>query len=139
MLSLYLSQICTGMQIAWEKQMTLRLGSIRVATAALAGALVLTAPTVVIAGDYPTETRVDYVLGCMAVNGQDYLTMQKCSCSIDAIAEAMPYASYERVETISRMRDRRGELGVFFRTSRMLEDDMQEFKRVQVQADLQCF
>lgn len=91
------------------------------------------------ANDYPTETRVDYVLGCMAANGQDYLTMQKCACSIDTIAAAMPYETYERVETIIRMRERRGELGVLFRTSRMLEDDVQSFKQAQVEADLQCF
>jgi hypothetical protein len=91
------------------------------------------------ASDYPTEARVDYVLGCMAANGQDYLTMQKCACSIDAIASAMPYESYERVETIIRMRERRGELGVLFRTSRMLEDDVQSFKQAQVEADLKCF
>lgn len=138
-LSLWSAQIWTATQIAWEERMTLRMGSIRVAAVALAGALALLAPTAATANDYPTEARVDYVLGCMAANGQDYLTMQKCSCSIDAIAEAIPYEDYERVETIVRMRDRRGELGVLFRTSRMLEDDMQEFKRAQVQADLQCF
>lgn len=119
--------------------MTLRTGSGLITAAALAGAFALAAPTAAAANDYPTETRVDYVLGCMAANGQDYLTMQKCACSIDAIAQAMPYETYERVETIARMRDRRGELGVLFRTSRMLEDDMQVFKQVQVQADLQCF
>jgi hypothetical protein len=91
------------------------------------------------ANDYPTATRVDYVLGCMAANGQDYLTMQKCACSIDTIAEAMPYETYERVETIIRMRERRGELGVLFRTSRLLEDEVQAFKQAQVEADLRCF
>lgn len=119
--------------------MTLKTGSAGIIAAILVGVFTLALPTAAKANDYPTETRVDYVLGCMAANGQDYLTMQKCSCSIDAIAEAMPYATYERVETIARMRDRRGELGVLFRTSRMLEDDMQIFKQVQVQADLQCF
>ena len=91
------------------------------------------------AGDYPTEARVDYVLGCMAANGQDYLTMQKCSCSIDTIAAAVPFETYERVETIVRMREGRGELAVLFRTSRMLEDDIQSFKQAQVEADLKCF
>lgn len=91
------------------------------------------------AGDYPTEARVDYVLGCMAANGQDYLTMQKCACSIDAIASAVPFETYERVETIVRMREGRGELAVLFRTSRMLEDDIQSFKQAQVEADLKCF
>ena len=50
--------------------------------------------------DYPTATRVDYVLGCMAANGQTYLIMQKCACSIDVIASLIPYEEYERVETI---------------------------------------
>lgn len=91
------------------------------------------------ANDYPTTARVDYVLGCMAANGQDYLVMQKCSCSIDIIADAMPYDRYERVETIMRMREGRGELGMLFRTSRMLEDELQKFKQAQIEADLQCF
>ncbi len=30
--------------------------------------------------------RVDYVIGCMAANGQDQIVMAKCSCSIDYIA-----------------------------------------------------
>lgn len=89
--------------------------------------------------DYPTEARVDYVLGCMAANGQDRLVMQKCSCSIDVIAELMPYEDYEEAETILSMRERRGELGVLFRTERGMEDQMQEFRRAQAEADLQCF
>jgi hypothetical protein len=91
------------------------------------------------ANDYPTETRVDYVIGCMAANGQDYLTMQKCSCSIDTIAELMPYKEYEAVETILRTRELRGEIGVLFRTESRLEDQVQKFRMAQVEADLRCF
>ncbi len=91
------------------------------------------------ANDYPTATRVDYVIGCMATNGQDYLTMQKCSCSIDTIAELMPYVEYEEVETIIRMRERRGKIGVLFRTERGMEDKVQKFRMAQVEADLRCF
>jgi hypothetical protein len=89
--------------------------------------------------DYPTVARVDYVLGCMASNGQDYLTMQRCSCSIDTIAELIPYEAYEQVETIMRMRERHGELGVLFRTSPALEEKVQAFKQAQIEADLRCF
>ncbi|WP_290650355.1 hypothetical protein [Aquisalimonas sp.] len=106
------------------------------AIAAIAGALPSTA---VADNDYPTEARVDYVLGCMAANGQDYLVMQKCSCSIDVIAELIPYEDYEAAETVLRMRERRGELGVLFRTEKELEDLMQDFRRAQAEADLQCF
>ncbi len=91
------------------------------------------------ANDYPTEARVDYVLGCMAANGQDYLVMQKCSCSIDVIADLLSYDDYEAAETVLRMRDRRGELGVMFRTSPALEERMQSFRMAQAEADLRCF
>ncbi|SEP02112.1 hypothetical protein [Aquisalimonas asiatica] len=97
------------------------------------------APGVAAANDYPTAARVDYVLGCMAANGQNQLVMQKCACSIDVIAELMPYEDYEEAETILSMRERRGELGVLFRTERGMEDRMQEFRRAQAEADLRCF
>ncbi len=112
----------------------MRIPSLVAALAALVLALPATAKH-----DYPTEARVDYVLGCMASNGQNYLVMQKCSCSIDVIAEIMSYEDYEAAETVLRMRERRGELGVLFRTEKDLEDRMQEFRRAQTEADLQCF
>jgi hypothetical protein len=88
---------------------------------------------------YPTAARVDYVLGCMAANGQDYLTMQRCSCSIDHIAEEVSFEAYERVETIMRMREARGELALLFRTSPSIDEEVQTFRQAQVEADLRCF
>ena len=43
------------------------------------------------AGDYPTDTVVDYVLGCMKSNGQTRDVLERCSCSIDVIASIVPY------------------------------------------------
>lgn len=98
------------------------------------------APAAEAAGnDYPTAVRADYVIGCMAANGQNRLVMERCACSIDAIAETVPYDQYERVETILRMREGRGELGLLFRTSPALEEEVQDFKRAQIEADLRCF
>lgn len=112
----------------------------RLASTIVAAATAATvATTGVAANDYPTETRVDYVLACMASNGEDYLVMRQCSCSIDTIADVVPYEDYERIETIMRMRERRGELGVLFRSSPGLEEEVQTFKEAQVEADLQCF
>jgi hypothetical protein len=91
------------------------------------------------ANDYPTEARVDYVLGCMASNGQNRLVMQRCACSIDAIAKAIPYEDYVRVETILSLREGRGELAVMFRSSPALDERVQTFKQAQIEADLQCF
>ncbi len=92
-----------------------------------------------LANDYPTESRVDYVLGCMAANGNSYLTMQKCSCSIDVIAEHLSYETYEQVATVMGMQDQRGELGVLFRTERGMQDQVQALHQAQADANLRCF
>ncbi|WP_227367482.1 hypothetical protein [Halomonas sp. M20] len=89
--------------------------------------------------EYSTEERVDYVLGCMAANDQSYLTMQKCSCSIDVIAELMPYEAYEAVKTILSMQEQRGESGMLFRTERSMQDRLRAFRSAQAEADLRCF
>lgn len=106
--------------------------------AALACVLLLLA-TPSLANDYPTEARVDYVLGCMASNGNEYLTMQKCSCSIDVIAEHLPYETYEQVKTVLGMQDQRGELGVLFRTERSMQDQLRVLHQAQADANLRCF
>ncbi len=92
-----------------------------------------------LANDYPTESRDDYVLGCMAANGNSYLTMQKCSCSIDVIAEHLSYETYEQVATVMGMQDQRGELGVLFRTERGMQDQVQALHQAQADANLRCF
>ncbi|WP_224750122.1 hypothetical protein [Halomonas sp. ML-15] len=106
--------------------------------ASLAVGLLFAAP-LAMANDYPTSTRVDYVLGCMAANGQNHLVLQQCSCSIDVIADLIPYDEYESVETVMRMNDQRGELGVLFRTERGLQDQVRQFRSAQAEADLRCF
>ena len=49
--------------------------------------------------DYPTSETADYVLGCMAANGNTREALLKCSCSIDFIAKRVPFAQYEKAET----------------------------------------
>ena len=49
--------------------------------------------------DYPTAARADYVIGCMAANGNTREALFKCSCAIDTIASLMPYSHYEQAET----------------------------------------
>ena len=49
--------------------------------------------------DYPTAARADYVIGCMAANGNTREALLKCSCAIDTIAALMPYSHYEQAET----------------------------------------
>ena len=110
-----------------------------VALAAGLAVLVGTGSLSAAANDYPTEARVDYVLGCMAANGQSRLVLRKCSCSIDYIAERLPYDDYVAVETLQRMRQTSGERTALFRETEFAKTRLDEFRRIQVQADLECF
>jgi len=92
------------------------------------------------AGDgYPTAARVDYVLGCMAANGQGQEVMRKCSCSIDEIAARFPYDKYVALETARVMQDMPGERASLVRGAAWVKDLQEEFRQIQVAADLTCF
>ncbi|HYH17926.1 MAG TPA: hypothetical protein VD995_04850 [Azospirillum sp.] len=88
---------------------------------------------------YPTLARVDYVLGCMAANGQTPDVVRKCSCSIDAIAARLPYDKYVAVETARSMQDAPGERASLMRDVGWIKDLLEEFRQIQVAADLKCF
>src|SRR5262245_29843528 len=67
--------------------------------------------------DYPTSARADYVLGCMAANGQTRKALENCSCSIDVIAGIIPYDRYVEVETVLSMRQGVGQTASIFRNT----------------------
>jgi hypothetical protein len=89
--------------------------------------------------DYPTTARVDYVIGCMATNGQTHEAMERCSCSIDHIAKNIPYNSFVQLETVRRMQDMPGERAMLFRGVGWIKDLQDRFRLAQVEADLECF
>ncbi len=88
--------------------------------------------------DYPTEARADYVFGCMAVNGQTRDVLRRCSCSIDKIAELLPYTNYEEAETIMSVVRKGGENVQILRSPQM-KKKVNNLKRAQVEAELLCF
>ncbi|PWC37844.1 hypothetical protein [Azospirillum sp. TSO35-2] len=91
------------------------------------------------ANDYPTEARADYVIGCMMANGQSHTVMQKCACSIDAIADRIPYDDYTAMETVKVMGDLPGERASLFRGAGWAKDLMDRLRQAQIAADRQCF
>ncbi|MCF6122325.1 hypothetical protein EOD10_25825 [Mesorhizobium sp. M7A.T.Ca.TU.009.01.3.2] len=91
------------------------------------------------AGDYPTATIADYVLGCMQTNGQTRKALESCSCSIDVIASILPYDHYERAETFKSMSLTTGENAGLFRESAPAKAARTELKRAQSEADVRCF
>jgi hypothetical protein len=90
--------------------------------------------------DYPTATRADYVIGCMAVNGNTREALLKCSCAIDTIAGLMPYSHYERAETALSLQlggGVGGRVGLF-RDPPQIKAVIKELRQAQAEANLQC-
>ncbi|WP_407520004.1 hypothetical protein [Methylobacterium oryzisoli] len=89
--------------------------------------------------DYPTEARADYVFGCMAANGQTREALQKCACSIDAIAALLPYDKYVQASTILSMRQGIGQRSNEFRSTKLFDDKVAELRRAQAEAEIRCY
>jgi hypothetical protein len=88
--------------------------------------------------DYPTVARADYVYACMAVNGQTRPILEKCSCSIDEIANILPYNEYEQAETLISVGLRGGE-NVAWTHSPEFQEKIKNLRRAQVEGELRCF
>ena len=113
------------------------------AAAALAASLLAGAagaPRPAAANDFPTVARADYVLGCMAANGNTRIALERCACSIDAIAELIPYARYEEADTALRMQaGNLGERSAMFRDPPGVRAAVEDLRRAQAEATLRCF
>ncbi len=110
--------------------------------AAAAGALAASAARAEVrhpAHDYPTATRADYVIGCLASNGFKREFLEKCACGIDTIADLMPYEDYQEAETIlSMQRGGLGDRGAMFRDTPVAKERTEELNRAQAEVALQC-
>ncbi|MCU0733514.1 MAG: hypothetical protein MUE84_18280 [Hyphomonas sp.] len=91
-----------------------------------------------IANDYPTFTRADYVFGCMQVNGNTRLALERCACSIDVIASILPYETYSQAETIMSIRQRGGESVAQFNRPEA-QAIITLLKQAQIEGELRCF
>jgi hypothetical protein len=78
--------------------------------------LVFLVPGITLANDFPTQARVEFVLGCMSEQGgQSYDTLYKCVCLVDAIAVEMSYDEFAQAQVFSQLRSTPGERGGVFR------------------------
>lgn len=93
------------------------------------------------ANDYPTSERADYVLGCMAANGNTREALLKCSCSIDAIAERLPFSQYEKAETALSLQSGGGVGGRvgLFQDPPEIKQAIEQLRQAQAEANLKCF
>ena len=89
--------------------------------------------------DYPTTARVDYVFGCMKANGETRDYLERCSCSIDVIANVLPYDKYVSAETVLSMNEVAGNLGTQFRATAIARTAVDDLRRAQAEAEVRCF
>src|SRR5918997_2908716 len=113
----------------------MRAGAFRPAT--LAVLVLLTAPIAEAqegTNDYPTPVRADYVFGCMATNGNTQQSLERCSCSIDAIANVVPYERYVQAETVLRTSQTPGQRSEIMRSTGTFRDIVADLRRAQAEA-----
>jgi len=87
--------------------------------------------------DYPTQGRVEYVLGCMDDNGHDFANVYKCSCVIDKMAAVLPYDEYVNQMTFAKYATLGGEGGAEFRVDRA-KAQTKKFRTLQSNAYQAC-
>lgn len=97
-------------------------------------------PMMLSANDYPTQARVEYVLGCMnGHGGQSYDTLYGCVCSIDKIAGELPYERYVEAQTFGVMIKTPGERGGAFRDAPGARGLVKQFAKLKESAESSCF
>ena len=87
--------------------------------------------------DYPTQGRVEYVLGCMDDNGHDFVNVYKCSCAIDKIAKVLTYDDFVEQSTFSKYATLGGEGGAEFRVDHA-KAQTKKFRDLQKEAFKAC-
>jgi hypothetical protein len=102
-----------------------------VTTAAVAGQL-KRAP-------YPTQTKVEYVLQCMEVNGKSPEMLQKCSCGIDTIEAELPFDTYEMADTGLQLAGVPGNRAAAMRSVNTVKDAIEALHKAQADSNLKCF
>ena len=101
----------------------------------------LSVTTAALANDFPTQARVEFVLGCMDQRGgQSYNSLYPCICVIDRIAARMPYREFTAAETLSFLYGTPGERGGFFRDAApRSRKRIKAFHAVREEAEAACF
>ena len=100
--------------------------------------LLLAAPAAQ-ANDFPTSSRVEYVLECMQKHESKGEYLYKCSCVIDHIAKAMTHDEYLAMSTSLRNQTMAGERGAVFRDPPPIKEMAGKYKTIQANANKVCY
>jgi len=100
--------------------------------------LLLTAPGAH-ANDFPTSSRVEYVLECMQQHEGKGEFLYKCSCVIDHIAKGMTHDQYLEMSTALRNQTMAGERGAMFRDPPQVKEMANKYKAILASANQACY
>lgn len=99
----------------------------------------LAAPGLAAANDYPTTSRVEFVLECMQAYGNNHEYIYKCSCLIDEIATKLDHDAYVELSSFSRTKSMAGERGGMFRGTDETRDSVKKYLRIVEESKKRCF
>jgi len=90
------------------------------------------------ANDFPTSSRVEYVLECMQKHESKYEYLYKCSCVIDQIAGAMRHDDYLDMSTSLRNQTMAGHGGGLPPPPPPVKEMASKYKAIQASANQAC-
>lgn len=96
-------------------------------------------PLSVLAHDFPTTSRVEYVLECMKTHSGRHEYLYKCSCAVDEIAKQVPFDEYVEISTALRHQSLGGERGAVFRDPANVKEMAVKYKTIERRAADACF
>ena len=91
------------------------------------------------ANDFPTSSRVEYVLECMQQHESKGEYLYKCSCVIDHIAKGMTHDEYLEMSTALRNQTMAGERGAVFRDPPPVKQMANKYKAILAGANKACY
>jgi hypothetical protein len=113
--------------------------SMKTSTAIVTWILAILVPGIAAANDFPTQSRMEYVLECMKEHDGKNEYLYKCSCAVDQIARQLKYDDYLQGSTALRYQSLGGERGAEFRDPPEVRNLAKKYKSIQQQANAACF
>lgn len=91
--------------------------------------------------DFPTQARVEYVLGCMDDNAErpKQEMFYKCVCAADAVAARVSHDRWVELSVFNSARPIAGERGAYVRERRDAPAMMRAYRELQANAYKSCF
>lgn len=92
------------------------------------------------ANDFPTADRVEFVLECMRGHtGGQFELLNKCSCTIDRLAEQYKYDEFVEAQTMAKAVTIAGERGSTLRDNEDAQNAARRYRASVAESARACF